>query len=512
MSAVRYISEASGMPSILAAGAIGDGITDNTSILQMVIDLYAAQGGGTIHFPAGNYLTGALFLKNNISLHLDAGATLTGSEDPAQYPVIEGRWEGVHQQVHASLINAIGMKNIALLGRGKIDGNGQLWWKKFSNGNLKIARPRLIGFNDCRHILIEDLTLVNSPSWTVNPVHCEDVIIRGITILNPADSPNTDGINPDSCKHVRITECNVSVGDDCITIKAGVEAESPERVAACEDVIVANCTLMNGHGGVVIGSEMSGGVKNVVISNCIFKGTDRGIRLKSRRGRGGVVEDIRICNLIMDDVLCPFTLNMFYGCGAWGNSRVADKNAQPVDDGTPVFRNISFSHITARNVRTAAAFLFGLPEMPAENLVFHDVIISLAETAKAGYAEMAEGLPVMNRSGFFARNIHNLLLDQVQVCNQDGSAYDLAAIERLEMLHCGGDFNPDEKPALQLLNINRARLMGWSTLAGGDGPVLVQVAGERTTKIFLQDDQINGSKFGLNILPEVNKGEVTVGK
>ena len=193
-----------------------------------------------------------------------------------------------------------------------MDGRGAAWWQRFREGTLCHPRPRLISFADCRNVLIEGVTLTRSPSWTINPVRCENVVIDKVTIVNPADSPNTDGINPDSCRNVRIANCHIDVGDDCIAIKSGTEAEAADRRAPCENIAITNCTMVHGHGGVVIGSEMAGGVRNVVIANCIFESTDRGIRLKSRRGRGGIVEDVRVTNVIMTGVLCPFTVNLYY--------------------------------------------------------------------------------------------------------------------------------------------------------------------------------------------------------
>ena len=178
---------------------------------------------------------------------------------------------------------------------------------------------------------------------------------------------------------MRISDCYVSVGDDCITIKSGTQFEHPERRAACRDITITNCTLERGHGGVVIGSEMSGDVQNVVISNCVFIGTDRGIRMKSRRGRGGVVENVRVSNIIMDGVLCPFTMNLYYHCnGAKGDPMVSDKNPRPVDEGTPAFRNIHYSHITAVDVKLAAGFFYGLAEMPLEDISLSDISIIMS--------------------------------------------------------------------------------------------------------------------------------------
>lgn len=407
-------------------GAAGDGKTLDTAAIQAAIDHCAAQGGGTVQIPSGNFLTGAIFFHDDISLHIEAGAVLLASQNPADYPVTRNRWEGVEQLTYSPILAGIDLKNISVTGRGTIDGQGELWWKRFTEKSLEYPRPRMIGFADCKNVFIEGITLKNSPAWTVNPVRCENVIIRGVTILNPPDSPNTDGINPDSCRLVRIMDCYVSVGDDCITIKSGTQFEHPRRRAACRDIVITNCILERGHGAVVIGSEMSGDVQNVVISNCLFIATDRGIRMKSRRGRGGVVENINVSNIIMDHVLCPFTMNLYYHCnGAKGDKVVSDKNARPVDEGTPAFRNIHFSHINATGVSIAAGYLYGLAEMPLEDISLSDVSIEISQNAAPGYPEMADDIPLMTRAGFFIRNARRLRLDRVRVVGQIGAAFDL---------------------------------------------------------------------------------------
>jgi len=415
-------------------GAAGDGQALDSYTIQSVIDTCAARGGGTVYLPAGQYLIGSLFLRNNITLHLEAGAVLLGSENPEDYPVIHSRWEGMHQDTHAPLIGGDHLRNIAVTGRGTIDGRGAIWWRAKHENTLAHPRPRLISFSDCSNVLIEGITAVNSPSWTINPIHCQNVNIHAVTIINPADSPNTDGIDPDSCRLVRISDCYISVGDDCITLKSGTEHEHPDLYAPCRDITITNCTLERGHGGVVIGSEMSGGVKNVVISNCVFIGTDRGIRIKSRRGRGGTIEDIRVSNLIMDGVLCPFTMNLYYHIGERGNLNVSDKNPRLVNDGTPRLRRIHFSHITAREVKHAAGFLYGLAEMPLEDISLSDISISISDEADSGYPEMADDIPSMSQAGFFIRNARRIRLDHVEVTGQRGPAFDIDNSTEVEII------------------------------------------------------------------------------
>ncbi|MCI0478077.1 MAG: glycoside hydrolase family 28 protein [Anaerolineales bacterium] len=409
--------------SVRDYGATGNGATRDTSAIQAVIDAAAHAGGGTVFVPAGQYVVGSIFLRDHITLHLDAGAVLLGSENPVDYPVIRARWEGVTQDTHASLIAGEGLKNIAVVGRGTIDGRGASWWQKHRAKTLDAPRPRLISFARCSNVLIEGVMLINSPAWTINPVRCENVTVDKVTIINPPDSPNTDGINPDSSRNVHISNCHVDVGDDCVTIKSGIETESPELRVPCENITVTNCTMVHGHGGVVIGSEMSGGVQNVVISNCVFVGTDRGIRIKSRRGRGGFVEDVRVTNVVMRDVLCPFTINLYYHINKRGDKVVSDRTARPLDEGTPRVRHIHLCHVTARGAKIAAGFVYGLPEMPVEDLTLDDVSITLDRDAEPGYADMADDIPQQRTAGFFARNVRGLRLRDVEITNQIGEAF-----------------------------------------------------------------------------------------
>lgn len=430
-------------------GARGDGIARDGAAIQAAIDEAGAAGGaiscgaapagraaggnlaggGLVVLEPGIYLSGSLFLRSGVELRIESGAILLASGDPADFPVAEARWEGVSRPVHASLISGERVSRIAITGRGRIDGRGAHWWRRFREGSLDVPRPRLLSFTDCEDVLIEGVSLVNSPSWTVNPVRSRRVVVRGVSIDNPADSPNTDGINPDSCQGVIIEGCHISAGDDCVTIKAGTEDEAPGLRAACRDIVVANCVMEAGHGGVVIGSEMSGGVSNVVVSNCVMRGTDRGIRFKSRRGRGGAIEDVRIANIIMEDVRVPLAINLRYHCGgAQGNPIVADRGARPVDEGTPHLRRLSLTGLSARGAVVAAAWIEGLAEAPVEDLHLSDVYIELAPGAAASKPEapeMADGMPVMAGAGFLARHVKGLRLDRVEVRGQAGPDFSL---------------------------------------------------------------------------------------
>ncbi|MEK4060619.1 MULTISPECIES: glycoside hydrolase family 28 protein [Paenibacillus] len=425
------------MYNIADYGALRDSPVPATGAIADAIAAASRDGGGTVVIPAGTFRTGAVLLRSNIELHLSPGAVLSFSTEPGDFPAVESRWEGVKRQVHASCIYGEDLVNVSITGSGTLEGNGAPWWNKHRNHPeaLEYPRPTLIGFNNCSRVTIKDVTLLNSPSWTVNPICCSNVTIDNISILNPADSPNTDGINPESCSGVRISNCNIDVGDDCIAIKAGTE-DTKERIP-CENITITNCTMIHGHGAVVLGSEMSGDIRNVTISNCVFKQTDRGIRMKSRRGRGGTIEDIRVSNIVMEDVICPFTLNLYYFCGPRGKEKyVWDKNPYPVTAETPTFRRIHFESITARGVHAAAGFLYGLAEQYISEITFSNVDISMAKNAVPGQPDMMTGIEDMNNRGFFLGNVRDVRFQQVTVENHEGPAFYIENGEEVEIINC----------------------------------------------------------------------------
>jgi hypothetical protein len=277
-------------------------------------------------------------------------------------------------------------------------------------------------------------------------------------------------------------------------------------MAPCENITITNCTMHAGHGGVVIGSEMSGDVRNVTISNCVFIGTDRGIRLKSRRGRGGVVEDVRVNNIIMKDVACPFSMNLYYACGAWGDPLVSDKSARPVDSGTPRFRRIHFSHITARDVKYAAAFLYGLAETPLEDISFTDISVSMALQAEAGFPDMADDLAPMQRAGFFVCNVTGLRLQNVDVSDQIGSAL---LVENGAGVEVSGFKNPTPvagAPVIELRSVNDAFIHGCH--ANRQTEVFIRLSGEGTASVVLSGNHMFGARMPLSMAAEVPSEEV----
>lgn len=380
-------------------GAAGDGLRKDTAAINRAVGACAAAGGGEVRVPPGRYLTGTVILRSHVTFTLETGATLVGSEDPADYLAAPSGW-GDRATVLTGLLYAEDAVDVALTGRGTIDGQGAIWWRRLELAHprkdragartaeeraeaakLARGRPHLIRLVRCRDVLVEGLTLRNSPEWNIHPLFCENVRIEGVSIyappsdIGPGASHNTDGINPESCRDVFIAGCLIDNGDDCITLKSGADQWGRRMGRPTEDVVITHCIMLHGHGGVTIGSEMSGGVRNVAVSNCVFHGTETGIRIKSERGRGGVVEGIAVSDIVMQDVPVPFVITAFY------DGRADADEVRPVGEGTPRFRDLHFVNITARGAR-AAGMIAGLREMPIEGVAFDQVTIQ----AESGFA------------------------------------------------------------------------------------------------------------------------------
>ncbi|MFC7194851.1 glycoside hydrolase family 28 protein [Halosimplex aquaticum] len=422
-------------------GAVGDGETDDTAAIQAAIDAAAEDGGGTVVVPAGEYVTRPLLLRSHVEIRIEGGAILLGSEDIDEYPAVEGRWEGAERDVYASLLTGHDLEDVAITGSGTLHGRGEVWWEAFHDdrdaypdavgrdleypGRLDCPRPRMINIYDSQNVLIRDIEIRNSPSWTVHPVYCENVTIDNVTIRNPEHSTNTDGINPDSCRNVRISNCDIDAGDDCITIKSGYDEDGRRVGEPCENVVVTNCTMYHGHGGVVIGSEMAGGVRNVTVSNCVFDGTDNGLRVKTERGRGSVVENIRATNLVMRDLKrSAFIATMFY------QGRGADE-PRPVTEETPRLREMHYSDITIDGT-TDVTTIRGLPEMPVEDVSLSNVRVRGAD----------RGVRAANVDGFDLRD--------VSVDAEETPAFDVERASEVELTNVE-DPDPDpDRPVVRL--------------------------------------------------------------
>ncbi len=404
------------MLNVLTLGAVNDGLTDNTIVLQAALDSMQTTGG-LLYFPAGRYLTGSLQIYSNTTIYLEAGATILASGDFVKYPVItEEMVPGFKRGTRRGIFFALNAENITIQGSGTIDGCGYHWWEKRHEGEPDTRRPRTIQFINVDRVTIEGIHIQNSPCWTVHPIHCNNVTIHNISIHNPYDSPNTDGINPESCSNVKISDCYVDVGDDCITIKSGLETDLFQKQYPCENITVTNCTFVHGHGGVVIGSEMSGGVRNMTVSNCVFRNTERGIRLKTRRKRGGFVEDIIINNVIMDNVIAGITMNEYYKCGSFeGNEELFTYEKRPITADTPKIKGVIISNVVMKNVRGAGIYMLGLPEQPIHKVKIINVDID-AVGSEAGEEVIAVfNLPYCHGDGVRLKNVKDVIISDLSM-------------------------------------------------------------------------------------------------
>lgn len=339
-------------------GATSGHDSEDTNAIQTAIDACAVDGGGEVVFPPGEYVSAPVFLEDNLTIRIEAGATVYGIHDFDAYPPVEGRWEGYEREVYASLFTGHDLTNVTITGRGTINAQGQPWWEAFDRAagshdlgrdnpypstiELEYPRPRVLNLYNSGDILVEGVTVRNSPSWTLHFVYCEDVTVRDVTIRNPFETPNTDGINPDSSQNVMIEGCDIAVGDDCIALKAGCENEGRQIGKPCENIIVSNCLMSGGYSGLAIGSETSGDVRNVTLNNCIFKNLLSGIRVKSKRGRGGVVKNLHCSSIVCNDISeAVVELTMFYG---------SDDGSGTTDSAAlPTFSNFSFTDLLIAN-------------------------------------------------------------------------------------------------------------------------------------------------------------------
>jgi polygalacturonase len=422
-------------------GAKSDGATLCTEAFAKAIDALTKKGGGKLIVPRGLWTTGPIVLKDNINLHLERGAVILFSPDFNLYPITQTSFEGLNTRRCQSPLSANGAVNIAVTGDGVIDGSGDAWrpvkkekmtdrqWKNLVKsggvlndkkntwwptagalkGSLNVVdqnvpkvdnenyweeikvflRPVMVSFVNCKNVWLDGVTFQNSPAWNIHPLMCENLVISNLTVRNPWYSQNGDGLDVESCKNVVVYNSSFDVGDDAICIKSGKDADGRRRGIPTENLIVKGCIVYHGHGGFVVGSEMSGGVKNVKVTDCTFLGTDVGLRFKSTRGRGGVVEGIWISDIDMMDIPAePLLFDLFYG----GKSAIEVKDEEeagnvkpavvmmPADETTPQFKDIYIKNIVCRGAGRAMYFN-GLPEMNVKNVQLENVYIEADEPA-----------------------------------------------------------------------------------------------------------------------------------
>lgn len=391
--------------NIVDFGAVGDGVTTNTVAIKAAIEKCNSNGGGRVLVTGGNFLTGPIHMKSNVDLHIDANASLKFTTDPSDYlPLVRTRWEGDDCYNYSPLIYADGQKNFAVTGDGILDGQASddNWWawkgskshgwiegtpsqldencrpllKKYNDTQVLVEdrqmgegyylRPQFINFMNCKDVKIEGVTLTNSPFWVIHPLLSENIIIRGVTVN--ASGPNNDGCDPESCKNVLIENCTFNTGDDCIALKSGRDFDGRKSNTPIENVIVRNCNMKNGHGGVAIGSEISGGVKNIFVENCQMNSPelDRAIRIKTNNSRGGVTDGVYVRNVTIGEVnIAVISINCSYHTDREGEGKFP-----------PLVKNVYVSNLTSQKA-TYAIWLQGIEGFKCvENINIQDCVFS----------------------------------------------------------------------------------------------------------------------------------------
>ncbi|MCX8090968.1 MAG: glycoside hydrolase family 28 protein [Verrucomicrobiae bacterium] len=375
-------------------GAKGDGKTLDTKAIQKAFDECGRAGGGTVRFPPGTYLSQPLTLRTKTTVLLEEGATLLAHTNHADFMKVPGDWlKASASGDFIALLSGKDLEDITFTGKGTIDGNGWVWWPEAEKARQRVTgytlpRPNLVTLQRCKNVRMTGITLQNAAKFHFVPTECEDVFIDGVRVLAPDHTPNTDGIDPSNSRNVVITRCFIDVGDDNIAIKSGRKVEG--REFGCENIVITNCTFKHGH-GVSIGSETVGGVRNVLVRDCTFENTDNGLRIKSRRGRGGRVQDIVYENCTLTNVRPALSIAAYYQQTTHATFP-KDDPPQPITDTTPFYRNITFRNITATSTHEAG-LIVGLPEAPVENVLMENVTIR----AKTGLTiANAKGVKLVN--------------------------------------------------------------------------------------------------------------------
>jgi len=376
-------------------GALGDGQTVNTKAIQSAIDKCGSDGGGVLVVGKGTFLTGSIFFKQGVDLFLEKEGILKGTVEPNDYPQIDTRWEGEERGWTAALVNFFNMTDVNLTGPGQIDGSGDQWMERFPRGSrkLRIGRPRLIAIQNCKDVLVSGLSFKNQACWCLFILYSENVVVKNLTIRAEHNIISSDGIDVDSSRNVHITGCDIDVNDDCIAIKSGKDEDGRRVNRPAEDIIVEKCRFRYGHGGVSMGSEMSGGIRNVEIRNCVVEADNWApIRFKSQPSRGGMVDNITYRDIVLQDTRKAFEFNM-----EW-RMRPPIK---PPSDPLPVVRNVKIINVSG-TVKSVGD-MHGLKDSPIRNVTF-------------------ENCKIKAQKGFILENVEDIDLSGLSIEVEHGEA------------------------------------------------------------------------------------------
>lgn len=426
----------------------GSSEQDDTLALQMAISM--TPKNGLLIFEEGEYHIRSLFLKSDITIEFKKGAYLLGSTEVNDYPLGPGEikplrdedkplqllsWEGNPFIGKPSLIAGYEVENVNLVGEGVVDGQAQKskFWDDVKH--LPWGRPRLLFLMRCKNINVVGLTFQNTPCWTIHPYFSQNLGFYNLFISNPKTSPNTDGMDPEACDNVKIIGVNFSVGDDCIALKSGKIYIGSTYKKPCNNVTIRNCFMNEGHGAIVLGSEAGAGLTNLLIERCYFKHTDRGLRIKTRRGRGkdSVMDNVTFRDIYMDNVLTPLTVNMFYFCDPDGKEEyVQTREKLPVDERTPYLGKFTFERMTVVDAEYALGYFLGLPEQPIGEINIIDSTFTVKDTENSGFPVMASNVEKMNKSGFNFFNVKKVNIKNVKTSGYVGEEYIFNNVEEVK--------------------------------------------------------------------------------
>ncbi|MES2921783.1 MAG: glycoside hydrolase family 28 protein [Verrucomicrobiota bacterium] len=460
--------------SIVDFGAVEGGATKNTAAFANAIDASAKKGGGRVVVPKGKWLTGPIHFKSNIDLHLEDGAEIIFSDKFEDYlPPVFVRAGGVEIYNYSPLIYARDCENIAITGAGYLNGNAKAWWdwakretkEQFKMGAAGVPlekrvfgtpeariRPSFVGFVNCRNVLLEGFKIGSGPNWTIHPIYCENIIIRRVNV--DTHGPNNDGIDPDSCRNLLVEYCTFNTGDDCMVLKSGYNQDGWRVGKPTENVVMRHCTGKEGHGGLVIGSEMSGDVRNVYMHDCQFDGTDHALRIKSRIDRGGIVENVWVENVVAKNMQRDVViLNMDYS---------ADRQDVLVKK-PPLFRNVHVKNVTADGA-PVAIIITGVEESPIQDIHFEDMTIT-------------------SKQGVVAKHVKNLTFKNVKVSSSDGPVFDLT---------------------------NASGITIEKAVAPKGGKLFLKLQGAGSDNVVIQSSDLSGMKQPIQLGVHVPESAVTV--